>query len=131
MSATFNIIRPSGLKPKPSKYEEKVAEICAGYFQSDIKFVLRGLTTTPDIQIIRTSEFWEIKHIRGRGKHTIEDNLRKASKQSSRVIISLLAAPGADAHRVEGKIRSIIATRRMPIKAVLLITKAGKVVDIR
>lgn len=69
MDRDFNIIRPLGLKPKP------------------------------DIQVIRTGEYWEIKNLRGNGKHTVEDNLRKASS--------------------------------MPIKPVLLIEKAGKVVDIK
>lgn len=130
MSRNFNIIWPIGLKPKPDKYEELVAELCADYFQSDVRFVLRGNSTTPDIQIMRTGECWEIKNVRGNGKHTVEDNLRRASKQSSLVIISLLAAYKSDAHRVEGKIRKVLATRRMPIKSVLLITKTGKVIDI-
>lgn len=29
MSKNFNIIRPVGLKPKPDKYEERVAELLA------------------------------------------------------------------------------------------------------
>ena len=130
MNRNFNIIRPAHLKPRPDKYEERVAEICADYFKSDIKFVIRGAATTPDIQVVQTGKLWEIKNIRGCGKHTIEDNLRKASKQSRLIIISLLAAHKLDERRVEGKVRSIIATRRMLIDAVLLITKTGKVIDI-
>lgn len=108
-----------------------MAELCAEYFKSDVAFVMRGSQTTPDIQVLKTRTYWEIKNIKGRGKHTIEDNLRKASKQSSHIVISLLAAPKADVRRVEGKIRSILATKRMSIKSVLLVTKAEKIIDIK
>lgn len=131
MKNSYNIIRPIGLRPKPDWREERVAEICAEYFRSDVTFVMRGSSTTPDIQVLRTNEFWEIKNIRGNGKHTIEDNLRKACKQSDRTVVSLLVMPKANSRRIEGKIRSVLANRRMPIKSVLLITKAGKVIDIR
>lgn len=127
----FCLIIPVNLKPKPDLREQTVAQLCAQYFQSDIKFVLRGNTTTPDIFVVRTGEFWEIKNIRGCGRHTIEDNLRKASKQSDKVIISLLVAPKLDASRVKGRIEFILKTRRMPIHSVLLITKTGKVIDIK
>lgn len=131
MNKNFNIIRPVGLSPRPNKYEERVAEICAKYFQSDIRFIMRGNKTTPDIQIVKTGECWEIKNIKGVGKHTIEDNLRKASKQSPKIIISLLATSKLDSQRVAGKIRSVMATRRMPIDSMLLITKSEKVIDIK
>ena len=131
MHYQFNIIRPAGLKPRPDKYEERVAELCAEYFQSDVAFVLRNNHTTPDIQVTRMQQFWEIKNIKGGGKHTIEDNLRKASKQSRNIIISLLATSKLDSNRVKGKIKSVLATQRMPIDCVLLITKTGKIIDIK
>ena len=127
----FCLIIPVDLKPKPDRYESAVARICAQHFQSDIKFVLRGNLTTPDILVVRTGELWEIKNIRGCGKHTIEDNMRKASKQSDKVVISLLAAPKLDAMRVKGRIISVLRTKRMPIQSVILITKTGKVIDIK
>lgn len=126
MGKNYNIIRPADMKPRPDKYEERVAELCAEYFKSDVAFVLRGTQTTPDIRVLKTGAYWEIKNIKGKGRHAVEDNLRKASKQSNRIIISLLMASKLDTHRVEGRIRSVLATRRMPIESVLLITKAGK-----
>ena len=127
---TYNIIRPVGLKPMPDRYEECIAEICARYFKSDVLFVLRGNHTTPDIKILATGEYWEIKNIRGGSKHTIEDNLRKASKQSQNVIISLLANTKMNSRQAEARIRYTIQTRRMPLKRVLFVTKSRQVIDI-
>lgn len=131
MKRQFRILRPINLRPRPDKYEERVAEICAEWFQSDIEFVARGNINTPDIKIVRIRQYWEIKNIRGVGKHTVEDNLRKASKQSANVIISLLRASNINECRVESRIRDVLSTRRMPIKHIILITKAGKVIDIK
>ena len=128
---TFHIIRPVGLKPLPNKYEERIAEICAEWFQSDVAFVMRGSHTTPDIKVIRTNQYWEIKNITGSSKHTIEDNLRKASKQSDKVIISLLNNSKIDANRAKFRIISILKTQRMPISSVLLKSKTQKVIDIK
>jgi len=74
----------------PDKYEMAVARILAQKFQSGIKFVDRGSTRTPDIQVLSTKKYWEIKNAKGDGKLTIEDNLRKAAKQSDNIVISLL-----------------------------------------
>lgn len=131
MKKVFHIIRPVGLKPKPDKYEERVAEICANLFQSDIEFVIRGNASSPDIRVLKMGQYWEIKNIRSAGKHTIEDNLRKASKQAKNVIISLLKTQSADSRRIESRIRRVLATRRMPIERVILITKTGKAIDIK
>ncbi len=126
----YNLIIPIGLKPEPDKYEKAVARLCAEKFQSDILFVKRGVATTPDIQVVRTGQFWEIKNIKGNGRHTIEDNLRKASKQSSNVIITLLATSKLDSRRVAQRIGFILNTKRMPLKHVLLITKSDRIIDI-
>lgn len=128
---TFRIIRPIDLRPKPSRYEERVAELCAEWFQSDISFVVRSHHTSPDILVVRTNQFWEIKNIRGCSKHTIEDNLRRASKQSQNIIISLLISSRMSTCTAEGRIKQVLQARRMPIKHVLLITKMGKIIDIK
>lgn len=131
MASQFKIIRPTNLKPIPSLHEEKVAAICAKWFRSDISFVRRSAHTTPDIFVARRKQYWEIKNIKGSGNHTIEDNLRKASKQSENIIISLLASPRMDARVAESRIKYILKTKRMLIKHVLLITKDEKVIDIQ
>lgn len=126
----FRIIRPVGLRPIPNEFEETIAELCAEYFHSDVEYVIRNNHTTPDIKVIKTRQYWEIKNICGSGKHTIEDNLRKASKQSPNVIISLLRS-SADTQRTIMKIKNILKTKRMPIKRVLLVTKLKTIIDIK
>ena len=127
----FHVIHPVGLRPMPDKNEELVAELCAVYFHSDVTFVLRGTNTTPDIKVLRTRQFWEIKNIRGASKHTVEDNLRKASRQSTNVIVSLLANSKLSSKQAENRIRHILKTQRMPLKRVLLITRSCQIIDIK
>jgi len=131
MRKDYKIIRPVGLRPKPDKYEERVAEICADYFNSNIEFVLRDNHTTPDIRVVRTRQSWEIKNIKGGGRHMIENNLRRASKQSRNVIISLLKGPKMSDRRVEAQVRHTLKTANVRLDHVLLITRDEKVIDVK
>ena len=131
MVKEFKIIRPVGMKPKPDKYEEKVAELLAVKLQSDIAFVLRGSSTTPDIFLLKTKKYWEIKNIKGDGRHTIENNIRQASKQSKNIVISLLKSSNLAASRIESKIRYVLKTTNVKVDHTLLVTKTGKVIDIK
>ena len=124
----YNLIIPVGLKPYPDKYEEMVAKICAKYFQSDIIFVKRSIATTPDIQIVKTAEFWEIKNIQGNSKNTIEDNLKRASKQADNIIISLLRSKMTSTQAI-ARIRYFLMHPRRNVRRVILITKDHKVID--
>lgn len=124
----FNVLIPITVKPHPDKYEEKVARILAQKFQSDILFVPRRANRTPDIQIVRTKQYWEIKNIRGNSKKTIEDNLRKAAKQSDRVVISLLRTK-MTATQASSRIKHYLSQARGNIKHVILITKKDKCID--
>ncbi len=127
----YNLIIPIGLKPEPDKYEKAVARLCAEKFQSDILFVKRGVATTPDIQVVRTGQFWEIKNIRGNGKHMVENNLRRASHQSQNVIVSLLKSPKISALQAKSRIRYVLRTTNIHLQHVILITKDEKVIDIK
>lgn len=129
-SSNYAIIVPPDLKPRPDKYEMMAAEICAPYFHSDMEFVLRGSRTTPDIRVLKTGQAWEIKSIRGNSKYTIRDNLKKASRQSNCVIISLLKPTTMTPTQAEARIRHFLATTKTKIQRVLLITKQKKVIDI-
>lgn len=89
MKSVFNVIIPTNLKPKPTDDEIAVANVLAGFFQSDIRFVTRGISHTPDIYVVRLRQYWEIKNIRGNGPRTIANVLREAQHQSENVAISL------------------------------------------
>lgn len=119
---------PTSIRPLPNKYEMCVARILAQKFQSDVLFVPpTNSLHIPDLQVVRTGEFWEIKNIRGNGKFTIEDNLRKASKQSNNVVISLLRA-AMTTERASSCIRCYMKHARIT-KHVVLVTKHKKTVD--
>ncbi len=125
----FKVIIPVDIKPYPDNYEEMVARILARKFQSDILFVQpTGSLHTPDLQVMKTREFWEVKNIRGNGKNTIEDNLKRAAKQSRNVVISLLRSKMPYTQAV-ARIRYFLSRPHGNIKQVLLITKSGKVID--
>lgn len=125
----FKVIIPVDLTPYPDPYEEKVARILARKFQSDVMFVQAGGPLhTPDLQIIKTDEFWEVKNIRGDGKNTIEDNLKRAAKQSSNVVISLLRTKMTPT-QAAARIRCFLSKPHRSIKQVILITRSEKTID--
>lgn len=125
----FKIIIPVNLKPYPDAYEEEVARILACKFQSDMLFVTPiNSLHTPDLQAVKTGEFWEIKNIRGNSKNTIEDNLKKAARQSRNVVISLLRSKMVPA-QAAARIRYNLDRSHGNIRRVILITKSGKIID--
>lgn len=126
---SYSVVIPINIKPYPNIYEEKVARIMAHRFQSDILFVQPSNSLhTPDLQVLKTGKFWEIKNIRGNGKNTIEDNLKKAAKQSNNVIISLLRTKMTPT-QATARIRYFLSRPHGNIKQIILITKDGKTID--
>lgn len=103
----FSLIIPVNLKPKPDLREQTVAQLCAQYFQSDIKFVLRGNTTTPDIFVARTGEFWEIKNIRGCGRHAIGYNLHDSGELKKLSEINEAALIDAQTDDIVNQLRNL------------------------
>lgn len=82
-------VRISGeIKPYPAEYEISAAMLIAEYFKSDVIFIKRSKNSkTADFQI--NNKIWELKSPIGDGKRTIQNNLRKADKQSSNIILDL------------------------------------------
>ena|GEM_PF-2011043 len=126
----FNIIKPVGMKPKPDEYEERVAEVVADYFKSDVKFVECSSRRSPDVLVARTSERWEIKNIRGSSKYTIQNNLREASGQSKYVIIGLLRT-NMMAERARSRVMFFLKKDLNKFKKVLMVTKSGEILEIK
>lgn len=121
------IIIPTSINPRPERFEIEATSIIAEYFGADAIFIARGMANTPDV-VIQNIE-WEIKSPLGKSKHTIETQLRRASKQSAYVII--------DARRCKihiAKIRSQLRHHgaiKKHIKRILLITKTEVVEEIK
>ena len=56
------------------------------YFRMDVTFIRQGnQSSTPDLDV--NGEKWEIKSPLGKGKKTIENNLRAARKQFGSIIL--------------------------------------------
>lgn len=128
MKQTYSIIIPNDVKPQPDRYEVAVARILADKFQSDILFIKRGIIKTPDVQVTRTKQFWEIKNIKGEGRFTIEDNLRKAAKQADNVVISLLRSKMTQV-QAASYIQWYLKHARANLRRVILVTKNRKIID--
>jgi hypothetical protein len=125
-SKSGKIIIPVGMKPRPRQHEIDVAEVLAKHFKLDVEFVLTTERYTPDFII--DGVLWELKSPQGKGRNNIQRQLKYASKQSQYIIIS--------AHRSKlhiNKIRGELTLqfkKTRSIKQLLLIDKAGKVVEI-
>ena len=87
-----------------------------------------GTLPTPDLLVMKTNDLWEIKNIRGNGKNTIEDNLKRAAKQSQNVVISLLRSKMTQT-QATARIRYNLERSHGNIKNVVLVTKEGKTLD--
>ena len=124
----FEVIVPTSVRPLPDKYEMLVAKILADKFQSDVRFVERSSIHTPDIQVMKTGEYWEVKNVKGNGKLTIEDNLRKATKQSCNVVISLLRSE-MTVEKASSRINWHIKHAPAGLRNIILVTKRGKTID--
>lgn len=109
-------------------YEVTVARILAEKFRSDVIFIERSAIRTPDVQVIKTKQFWEFKNIKGNGKMTIEDNLRKASKQSDNIVVSLLRSKMSAKQACSG-IWWFLEHAHVNVKRVILVTKDRKTID--
>ncbi|MCL2869555.1 hypothetical protein FWF48_01985 [Candidatus Saccharibacteria bacterium] len=126
----YNVIKPVGLKPRPDKYEESIAELMAKYFKSDVRFIKRASTTTPDVVVLRYNQQWEIKNIRGNSKRTIQNNLRTADNQSENIIIGL-SRTKMTTKQAEGRINEFLRTGSVKIRRILLVTKKQIVLVIK
>jgi hypothetical protein len=122
----YQVIIPNDLDYTPEKHEISAAKILAGYFKSDVKFVKRTNLRTPDLQI--GNQYWEMKSPTGVGKRNIQNNLQTAVGQSPNVVL--------DARRSKMRIEKFVAEAKrqykiiVRMKSLIIITKAGKVLDI-
>lgn len=124
----YKLITPIDIKPIPTEDEQNVAITLAEYFKSNIEFVKRGSSTTPDIKV--GNIYWEIKSPKGNGKYTISDNIRSAKHQSSNIVINL-SRTKMTAKQAESRIRNFLKNSSTGVKRLILITKSNKVIDIK
>ena len=124
----YKLIIPIDIKPRPTEDEQKVAITLAEYFKSNIEFVKRGSSTTPDIKI--GNIYWEIKSPRGNGKYTISDNIRSAKHQSPNIVINL-SRTKMTTERAESRVRDFLKNSSAGVNRLIIVTKSHRVIDIR
>lgn len=125
---SYRIIQDLNETDPPKEHEKQAARILAEYFKSDLEFIRKGVSTTPDIRVIKTDQIWELKCPLGNGKRTMANNLRLASKQSSFVIIDLSRCKMNNKNAL-ARIRNFMQSGDAHIKKLLIIEKGGEVVD--
>ena len=117
-----------GSKPRP--HERKTAELLARHFHSNLIFMRRASSKTPDLYVLKTNIRWELKSPTGGGKHTIQNNLREASKQSENIILDLTHSKMTDTQGIS-RTNEFISNERSRIKRLKVLKKDGAIIDIK
>ena len=115
---------------EPRPHEKKIAYLIAEIFKSDVVFLRRAQSKSPDLYIIRTGVRWEIKSPMGGSKHTIQNNLRAADSQSENVILDLTRSKLTDKQGVS-RAKEFIKAERSRIKRIKVLTRGGQIIDIK
>lgn len=118
-------IIPSGVIPE--KHEIKTTDFFTRLGKS-VEF-LRPSNTKKSPDIMMDGHKWEIKSPKNAGKYTIEHAIEAASKQSSYVIIDLRRSKTPEQKALVKITRE--ATYRKRLKKVLVITKTGRLLDVK
>ena len=126
----YIVVTPTDVIPSPDEYEMTAARLLADYFQSDVTFIKRSSHQTPDLTVAKTYVRWEIKTIEGNSKRTIQNNLRKADRQSENIVISLIRTE-MNATQAKGRINEFLRDGPTRIRRIILITKTQKILVIK
>ncbi len=114
----------------PRPHEKRIAKTIANYFQSDVIFMRRASSKTPDLYILKTNIRWELKSPEGGGKHTVQNNLREASWQSENILLDLSRAKLSDEKGIS-RTKEFLKKERSKIRRLKIITKKLKIMDIK
>lgn len=117
-------------KDGPRPHEKCAAEFLAQYFQSDIVFLHRAASQTPDLFVLKTNIRWELKAPKGNGKHTIQNNLRGIDKQSENVILDLCRIKLTEKQAIS-RTKEFLKKDSNRIKRLKILTKQQKIIDIK
>ena len=117
-------------KSRPRSHEEEAAKLVANFFKSNIIFLRRRSSKTPDLYILKTNVRWELKSPLGGGKHTVQNNLRGVDSQSENVILDLTRSKLSDAQGIS-RTKEFLKTERTRIKKLKIILKSGDIIDVK
>ncbi|MBQ3445646.1 hypothetical protein IJG29_02895 [Candidatus Saccharibacteria bacterium] len=114
---------------KPRPHEKCAASILANHFKSDVIFLKTRQSKNPDLYVIKTNIRWELKSPIGKGKRTIQNNLREANKQSENIIIDFSRIRLSEKQGIS-RTKEYLRTERHSIKRLKIITKSHQIIDI-
>jgi len=125
---TYKVIPEYSPNDPPKDFEMRAANIFANYLKKDLIFKRAGHRRTPDLKEIDTGIVWELKSPIGDGKKTIDNNLRTASRQSSRVILDLSRCKMHQS-KVISRVRNYVSYPGHKFEKIIIITKSRKIID--
>lgn len=128
-TTSFRVITAIDMRPLPNDNEMMVAIAMARYFMTDVRFVQKGISHTPDIYLVKQRQYWEIKNVRGNSKRTIDNLLRSASKQSCYIVLSL-ANTTMNVRQATGRIKHYLNAGPTRIKKIVIVVKDGRIIEI-
>lgn len=114
---------------KPRDHEASAAKVLARYFKSDIVFIRRASSRTPDLYILKTNVRWELKSPTGNSKHTIQNNLREANNQSENIVIDLSRSKMQN-EKALSRAKEFFRNEHSRIKRIKIITREKNVIDV-
>ena len=121
------IITPHGLRPEPHELETADIFTALGY---NVEFLAPSRTKgsrTPDVNI--GGVLWEMKSPTGNGRRVVQDQLRRAIKQSKNIIFDARRTR-LDDKKIQIELEKHIKTFRS-IKRLTLILKNNKIIYIK
>lgn len=128
--AKFKVAYEESGDSRPRSHECEIAELLAQHFQSNLIFMRRSSSKTPDLYVLKANIRWELKSPTGGGKHTIQNNLREASKQSENIILDLTRSKMTDTQCIS-RVKEFISNERSRIKRLKVLKKDRTVIDIK
>ncbi|MDR1016012.1 MAG: hypothetical protein LBL67_00885 [Coriobacteriales bacterium] len=127
-SGKHELIIHININPYPQQHEIHAAAMLAEYFDCDVQFIQRKINAKT-LDLLIKGIRWEIKSPKGNAKNTIDNNLRKANRQSQYVVIDL-SRTKMRAYQAKARINAFLREGSTKFKRILLINKSGKVLEI-
>ena len=124
------VIIPSNHQNPPEPHEVDVALILSRHYQTTVEFIIPvDDFKRKSADIVMLGVEWEIKSPKGDSKTTIGAQFRRASRQSSNIVLDTRRTK----LKYDGIEKQVIieAKQRSAINKVLIINKSGKIVEIK
>lgn len=130
MGKTYKVHIEETGKSRPRPHEIEAAQKIANQIKSDLIFLRRESSKSPDLYILKTNTKWELKSPTGGSKHTIQNNLRSADDQSENVILDLSLSKFPDGKGVS-RAKEFMKHEHSKIKRLKVLLKTGELIDIK